>query len=114
MNKKRLLGFLDKSALNRLASIVVEIRGEKSQKDFARELGVAQSTVSSWESGSNTPSLDNLEKLSQRLGKRPEELLAHLYGRSLEPSAIDQQIKGMSKKQLAQLLRHVVTRIENL
>lgn len=38
------------------------------QKDFARHLGVSETTLSMWISGKTTPTMDNLSKLSDLLG----------------------------------------------
>jgi len=38
---------------------------ERSQKEIALTVGVAQPTVSAWENGKKSPSLENLKKLAQ-------------------------------------------------
>lgn len=66
-------------------------------------LGVAQSTVQSWENCRNVPNLENLEKLAEIRGELPEEFVAFLYGRSLSESPIELRIKGMSRRQVARV-----------
>lgn len=39
-----------------------ELRGNKSQAVFARELGVIQQTYARWENGQNEPSIEKIKK----------------------------------------------------
>jgi len=71
-------------ARQRLATVIRELRGERSQKEFSSILDVSQSTITNWESGrGGTPNLDNLEKIAKEKGQYPEVLLAELYGREV-------------------------------
>jgi len=71
-------------ARQRLAIVIRELRGERSQKEFSSILDVSQSTITNWESGrGGTPNLDNLEKIAKEKGQYPEVLLAELYGREV-------------------------------
>ena len=47
----------------RTGNVVRMIRGSRSMREFAADLGVMVSTVSKWESGSNRPSGRNTGKL---------------------------------------------------
>lgn len=51
------------------AAAVKAVRGRKSQAAFARLLGVAQVTISEWETGKKIPGRDNLLKLVEVTGK---------------------------------------------
>jgi transcriptional regulator with XRE-family HTH domain len=103
---------LDKDALRRLSVAVRELRGKLSQRQFAEELQVAQSTVQGWETAKNTPNLDNLEKLAVRRGQLPEEFVAYLYGRSVGSSLpIDQQIMAMNCRGLARIQRAIADKL---
>jgi phage repressor protein C with HTH and peptisase S24 domain len=69
----------------KLAEIVRDLRGERSQRDFAGLLSVSQPTVQSWESGkgANLPTLENIEKLAAIANKPLEDLLSQLLDRPL-------------------------------
>lgn len=96
----------------RLASTVRRCRGNQSQESFAQDIGVGQSTVAEWEKG-RTPSLENLEKLAQRLGLTPERLLAEVYQRPLEAiPPLLAQVKAASPREKAQILRLLATEFE--
>lgn len=48
--------------------IVNRAKGDRSQSEFARELGVSSSTVQKWLAGNGFPSSDNLEKIAKAAG----------------------------------------------
>lgn len=97
---------MEQEVLQRLASAVLELRGDRSQRDLAVLLEVAQSTIQGWENARNVPNLENLEKLAKLRGQLPEEFVAFLYGRGLGSSLpIDQQVAAMNNRNLARLLR---------
>lgn len=103
---------VDEVALQRLAKSVLEARGERSQREFAQLIGVAQSTVQSWENARNTPSLENLEKIASMRGQLPEEFVAFLYGRSMGQSLpLEEQISRMSSKQVSNLMNAIAARL---
>jgi transcriptional regulator with XRE-family HTH domain len=103
---------MDEVALNRLAKAVQDLRGDSSQRELASKLGVAQSTVQSWENGKNVPNLENVEKLAAMRGQLPEEFVAYLYGREVGSSLpIEEQIKGMSLRGLARVNRAIAERL---
>lgn len=103
---------MDEIVLKRLADAVVLARGDRSQREFSRALGVAQSTIQAWENGRNTPSLENLEKLARIRGELPESFVAYLYGRSVgQGLPLDQQIEVMSCQQLSKVMMQVADRL---
>lgn len=103
---------LDEVVLKRLSEAVLLARGDRSQREFSRALGVAQSTIQAWENGRNTPSLENLEKLARIRGDLPESFLAYLYGRSVgEALPIEQQIEVMSCQQISKVMKQVADRL---
>jgi transcriptional regulator with XRE-family HTH domain len=96
----------------KLAEAIARARGELSQAAFAKRLGVSQSTVQSWETGKNSPSLENLEKIAEVTGQLPEEFLAYLYGRDVGASlSIEDRIRSLSIEELASLLEAVSRRL---
>ena len=52
-----------------------EQSGYKSQASFAKEFGVAQSTVAGWESGAREPNYDTTVKLAAFFGVTVDHLL---------------------------------------
>lgn len=62
----------------RLARLVAELRGSKSQRQFAKELGVSQSSVRFWESNLAWPDTENLEKLAALRGWSLSDLQNYL------------------------------------
>nr|WP_277881681.1 helix-turn-helix transcriptional regulator [Phormidium sp. FACHB-592] len=99
----------------------MKARGNMSRRKFARLLGVSQSTVQSWENGTNLPSLDNLEKLAQFQGMLVEDFVAYLYGRGPDRSTLEtndrdllEQVGILPSLDVAQLLRVVADRLERV
>lgn len=103
---------LDDGVLRRLATAVLDARGSRSQREFAKVLDVGQSTVQAWENGKNVPNLENLEKLAEIRGELPEEFVAYLYGRVLTESPLEQRVKGMARREIARLTRAIATWID--
>jgi transcriptional regulator with XRE-family HTH domain len=62
----------------RLATLVRELRGSKSQGQFARLLKVSRSTVTLWESHLALPSSKNLMNLARLKGWNFEEISAYM------------------------------------
>jgi len=74
-------------AINNLSKVIIELRGDRTQVEFAQILGVSKPTVQQWEYGSgNTPSFDNIVKIANLRDELPEELLAFLLGRTVTRS----------------------------
>lgn len=58
-----------------LGKALKKIRGETTQIEFARKLGIAQSSLNRMEQGEQNVSLKTLDKLCKRLKMTPDELL---------------------------------------
>jgi len=100
---------VDAEVLRRYADIVKELRGELSQKEFAKLLGVSQSTIHNWENAKNAPDLDGIEKIARIRGQLPQELLTELYGERAEFS-IQERIEVMSDQEVGWLMMLVAKR----
>lgn len=59
---------IDTTPKQRLANLVRELRGEKSQRNFAKLLGVSYYAVQSWEKQAVWPDNDNLQKIANSKG----------------------------------------------
>ena len=54
-----------------------EENGYKSQQSFADAIGVSQSTVGNWESGTREPNLNLILKIANKLNVSVDELLGN-------------------------------------
>lgn len=52
--------------IKHIASRMRQVRGEKTQVEFAKLLGTSQESVSRWESGIGVPALKVLHKLKKK------------------------------------------------
>ncbi|VXD25201.1 helix-turn-helix domain-containing protein [Planktothrix paucivesiculata] len=77
---------LETTPKEKLASLVREMRGDKSQRSFAKLLGVSYYAVQTWEKQSVWPDDDNLEKLANLKGWTKEQLQLYLHIPQLAPS----------------------------
>jgi transcriptional regulator with XRE-family HTH domain len=100
---------VDEGVLKKLAVAVQEARGDCSQREFSKLLGVSQSTVQQWENGKNVPSLDNLEKIARMKGMLVEDFVAYLYDRTRGITSKDilDRVEVMPSQDFAQIL-HVI------
>jgi transcriptional regulator with XRE-family HTH domain len=98
----------------RLKNLVKEARGERSQREFAKYLGVAQPTVSDWERGNYAPSLENTEILAKCLGITLTEFIARAEGRSVATDfeALLEAVNLLDWRQLAKIQRAIADRME--
>lgn len=95
----------------RFQEIVSRAKGDRSQSEFARELGVSSSTVQKWLAGDGFPSSDNLEKIAKAAGLSGVDALRnYLKGEAASSKSVmsAEEIlllaKGLSKKQRKRLI----------
>lgn len=99
----------------RLAKLVVELRGSKSQRQFARELGVSQSSVRFWESYLAWPETENLEKLAALKGWTLSHLQAYLVkGELPEEEPLEQVLKTLRSLPLEAVAQVATVAVETL
>lgn len=72
----------------RLANLVKELRGDKSQRNFAKLLGVSYYAVQSWEKQAALPDEKNLQKLADLKGWTLLQLQIYLQGSELQKKPI--------------------------
>jgi transcriptional regulator with XRE-family HTH domain len=77
------------SRFDRLGLLLQELRGDLSQRQFAKEMGVTHSTVQSWEAKLSWPGTQNLKKLADLRGWSLDQLQSYLEGNLVEVSALD-------------------------
>ena len=62
----------------KLADLVKELRGERSQRSFAKLCGVSNQAVQNWEKGQTWPDDDNLQRLAGLKGWTLKQLRDYL------------------------------------
>lgn len=97
------------SKTERLARIVADLRGSKSQRQFARELGVSQSSVRFWESHLAWPETENLEKLAVLKGWNLSQLQTYLVEGELPEEALLEQVLRMVRSLPLEAVAQVAT-----
>lgn len=75
---------MDVNYRQRLSEAVKRARGDRSQRRFAKDLGVSYPAVRSWEEGESLPGLENLEAIAGTLGMTLEAFLAYLRDEAVE------------------------------
>jgi transcriptional regulator with XRE-family HTH domain len=107
---------LDEIAKLRLSEAIKTLKGDRSQKAFAKVLNVGQATVQMWESCSGgTPTLDNLEKIAKMRGELPEQFVAYLFGRSINTGqSMEEVIDSMTGKELVGTLQQLADKLQKL
>jgi transcriptional regulator with XRE-family HTH domain len=69
----------DELAKERLARLIKELRGQRTQREFAKLLGTSYTAVQDWEKQIRLPKEENLRRIAQLKGWTHEELLCHLF-----------------------------------
>lgn len=64
----------------KLANLLRELRGERSQRSFAQLFGVSNQAVQNWEKERTWPDDENLQKLADLKGWTLKQLQAYLEG----------------------------------
>lgn len=100
---------------DRLASLIRKLRGDQSQRAFAKTLGVSFASIQSWENGDAMPSTENLTHIAKKSGYTIQGLIAYLEDRPIPMGAsieeIVMQIKDLPLKQLAVVERALSDRL---
>ena len=74
---------MDPEILRNLSNMVKEFRGDRTQTEYANDIGIGQSQVSNWELERNLPHLKTIENMAKDQGLLPEQVVARIYGRTL-------------------------------
>jgi transcriptional regulator with XRE-family HTH domain len=70
---------MDDEARRRLINLIVKVKGDRSQRQFALDLDVSLGAVQNWLQG-RVPSSENLEKIATSAGMTIEELFQEIRG----------------------------------
>ena len=119
-----LQSWMDSSPQERLAKFVIKLRAGRTQRSFARRLGVSYNAVRSWEMCESMPGITSLEKLAAYSGQSIEEVLAYLKGENNDELKKDvgelkvaedflPQIQNLSKEEVARLAKLLIEQLLN-
>lgn len=99
----------------RLARLVAELRGSKSQRQFAKELDVSQSSVRFWESHLAWPDTENLQKLARLKGWELQDLQNYLTKGDLpDPEPLEQILDKVRSLPLEAVAKVAAVAVETL
>lgn len=97
------------SKSDRLVNLVRELRGDLSQRQFAKKLGVSDSSVYFWEAGTAWPGTQNLKKLAKIKGWTLDELQTYLEGevpvRTLSVQQLLAEVRALTFSEAAQVAK---------
>ena len=62
----------------RLSRLIKQLRGDQSQRSFAKTLGVSYAAVRSWEEAETMPAIKSLQKIATYSRQSVESLLQYL------------------------------------
>lgn len=112
------LVIMDSQARKRLKEILESCRAGRSQRQFARDLGVSLGTVQNWLSGDSFPNSEKLEKVALVAGMSLEQLFVYLKGEEVtslgEPKVAEDVLvhaKSLNKSQQVRLLKLLIDEI---
>ena len=123
MNKIETIYFcllVDITATERLASLIKKLRGDKSQRQFARVLGVSYAAVRSWEESESMPGLSSLEKIAAYSNQSLKDLLDYIKDEGEDKSQVTEftptylaedlipTVKNMPKKEKSKLAQFLI------
>jgi transcriptional regulator with XRE-family HTH domain len=103
----------------KLGNLVKQLRGNQTQKEFAKRLGVTHGAIQSWENGEVTPGSVNLSRIAREGGYTLTELMDYLEGNSkhsqtdsnISVERLVAEVRYMPAKDLAMLGRAVSDRL---
>jgi transcriptional regulator with XRE-family HTH domain len=103
------------SVRSRLAELIRDLRGDSSQREFARLLGISYTTIQDWEKQIRLPSSKNLQRIAQLKGCTQTELLSYLFTdegevKPQEEDSIESiinYVQGLSSEQIQRLQKYL-------
>jgi transcriptional regulator with XRE-family HTH domain len=106
---------LEQLVRERFQRTIVGILEDCSQSELSSRFGVAQSNISSYSRGRQTPSLDVIIKVSEFVGQPAWVYLAYLLGEDLLKSpgtSIEGQIRVLSLARKLEIAKWLMLEIE--
>lgn len=100
----------------RLADLIKEAQGDRTQREFALQIGVSQPALQGWLSGDSFPNRINLKKIATVLGVTTDELERLIEsGEEGSVDTVDEVyelvMKRLDREGQAQLLRRMMDRL---
>ena len=99
----------------KLGDLIKKLRGDRSQRTFAKSLGVSFASIQAWENRDSMPSTQNLAVIAGKSGYTLQGLISYLEDRPIPKSSsleeIVMQIKSLSFKQVVLIDRAVSERL---
>ena len=99
----------------KLGDLIKKLRGDRSQRTFAKSLGVSFASIQAWENRDSMPSTQNLAVIEGKSGYTLQGLISYLEDRPIPKSSsleeIVMQIKSLSFKQVVLIDRAVSDRL---
>ncbi len=101
----------------KLSKLLLDLRGTKSRRAFARDIGVTATAVIAWEKADSEPDREHLTKIAKLAGYSLDELLEYLEGVSTKRSdkipfaRMLTETSHLSIKEAAELYRAVGDRL---
>ena len=75
------------SSRQKLSKLLLDMRGDKSRRGFAREIGVTATAIIGWEKTDSVPDREHLTKIASLAGYSLDELLRYLEGSGQKKSS---------------------------
>ena len=105
----------DRVAKERLAQLIKDLRGQITQREFARRLGTSYTAVQDWEKQIRLPSDKNLKRIAELKGWSQAELVRYIFcpDTPLEMENIDPvegiiaQVQELSQEQMQRLMDYL-------
>jgi transcriptional regulator with XRE-family HTH domain len=97
----------------RLIEFLKNTRGKRSQREYAKQLGVSATSVQDWEKGLKTPEIDSLRRIAASGGLELQEFLSYINGKTAEPDPVEEitkKIQTMPLIQVAQIAQATAAR----
>jgi transcriptional regulator with XRE-family HTH domain len=112
----------DNLAKERLAQLIKELRGDTTQREFAKLLGTSYTAIQDWEKQIRLPKEKNLKRIAQLKGWTEEELLHYLFLPDAQPQIaptdplelLITQVQTLSLPQMQQLSAYLNAQLSQL
>ncbi|MCU0524547.1 MAG: helix-turn-helix domain-containing protein [Elainella sp. Prado103] len=110
----------DRIAKERLAQLIKDLRGDSTQREFARRLGTSYTAVQDWEKQIRLPGEKNLKRIAEAQGWTLQKLRQHIFfpdgqvqGMETQDllAQIVAQTGGLSPEQIEQLMNHLAAQL---
>lgn len=101
----------------KLSKVLLDLRGAKSRRAFAREIGVTATAVIAWENTDSEPDMDHLETIAKLAGYSLDEFRAYIGDSEQKKSSkipfarMLTETSNLSVREAAELYRAVGDRL---